>query len=93
MHSDSTARWMAVAGLGLAALVAHPGAATCAPAAVTVSALPPSDVSAQQRRRPPRITVVPLSRYHRECVAWFAVDHRPSGDVVMPRQRCTWALR
>ena len=45
-------------------------------------------------RRPiPRITVVPMSRYHRLCDFWLAVEHRPSGDVITPQQHCWWALR
>lgn len=45
-------------------------------------------------RRPiPRITVVPLSRYHRQCDFWLAVEHRVSGDVITPQQHCWWALR
>jgi len=47
----------------------------------------------QAQRRIPRITVVPLSRYHRQCDFWLAVEHRPSGDVITPQQHCWWALR
>jgi hypothetical protein len=46
------------------------------------------------RRHPiPRITVVPLSHYYRQCDFWLAVEHRPSGDVITPQQHCWWALR
>lgn len=27
----------------------------------------------------------------RQCVAWLATEHRPSGTVVVPRRRCWWA--
>jgi hypothetical protein len=37
--------------------------------------------------------VVPMSRYHRQCDFWLAVEHRPSGDVITPQQHCWWALR
>jgi len=86
---------IAAAALGLAALVsgAAPGRAASAAAAAL-----PTDISSQQqqrepRRRVPRITVVPLSRYYRKCDFWLAVEHRPSGDVITPQQHCVWALR
>ena len=66
---------------------------------LTMAALDTGGVFAQAqtapppRRHIPRITVVPLSRYHRECDFWLAVEHRPSGDVVTPQQHCWWALR
>ena len=84
---------IAAAALGLAALA---GGATSARAASAPAAAPPTDVSSQQReprRRIPRITVVPLSRYYRKCDFWLAVEHRPSGDVITPQQHCVWALR
>jgi hypothetical protein len=28
----------------------------------------------------------------RECTDWLAVEHRPSGTVLVPRQRCWWAF-
>jgi hypothetical protein len=80
------------AGLALAALVAQPGAGTQA-RAQAASTRPPTDLTAQQRRRVPRITVYPLSHYYRECAFALGVEHRPSGDVITPRQRCWWALR
>jgi hypothetical protein len=85
-------RIIAAAALGFVALAAAPGSA-----ALAASAGPPTDVSSQQqqepRRRVPRITVVPLSRYYRKCDFWLAVEHRPSGDVITPQQHCVWALR
>ena len=85
---------IAAAALGLVALAVIPGDAALA--ASRSAAAPPTDVSAQQqepRRRVPRITVVPLSRYYRKCDFWLAVEHRPSGDVITPQQHCWWALR
>ena len=29
----------------------------------------------------------------RLCRAWLAREHRPSGTVIVPRQRCWWARR
>jgi hypothetical protein len=80
------------AALGLAATAMHPGGAAPALAASPTAAAP-TDVTSQQRRRIPRITVVPLSRYYRKCDFWLAVEHRPSGDVITPQQHCWWALR
>jgi len=83
---------IAAAALGLVALAAG----SAAPAASATAAAPPTDVSSQQqepRRRVPRITVVPLSRYTRKCDFWLAVEHRPSGDVITPQQHCWWALK
>jgi hypothetical protein len=87
---------IAAAALGLTALMALSAGTAPALAASAAAAAPPTDVSSQQqqpqRRRVPRITVVPLSRYHRKCDFWLAVEHRPSGDVITPQQRCVWAL-
>ena len=79
MHSRTRAGLIAI--LGLAAM-ATPGGLAVA-----------QDQTAQPRRHVPRITVVPLSRYHRECDFWLAVERRPSGDVITPQQHCVWALR
>jgi len=88
---------IATAALGLVALAALAGGGAPALAASASAAAPPTDVSSQQqqepRRRVPRITVVPLSRYYRKCDFWLAVEHRPSGDVITPQQHCWWALR
>ncbi|MGP0095116.1 MAG: hypothetical protein ACLPKB_34955 [Xanthobacteraceae bacterium] len=27
----------------------------------------------------------------RECTDWLAVEHRPSGTVLVPRERCWWS--
>jgi len=90
MQYGKTVLW--AAGLGLAAIATQPAAS--APAKSAATAIRSTDVSAQQRRRPPaRITVVPLSRYYRQCESWLAVEHRPSGDVITPQMRCRWALR
>jgi hypothetical protein len=51
------------------------------------------DLSAQRRwRRPPlRIEVRPRPRLlYRDCHAWLAREWRPSGSVIVPRQRCWW---
>jgi hypothetical protein len=82
------------AGLAVAALVAQPDGGTQASAqALAQAASEPTDLRAQQRRRVPRITVYPLSHYYRQCDFRLGVEHRPSGDVITPRQHCWWALR
>ena len=81
MHSRTRAGLMVVLGLAAIAIDAIPVQAQ------TATTSPPP------RRHIPRITVVPLSRYHRECDFWLSLEHRPSGDVVTPQQHCWWALR
>jgi len=62
-----------------------------------------SEFSAQQRTQetqPPRQrarTRVRVTRprplgpnAYRECVAWYEQEYRPSGTVVVPKQRCWW---
>jgi hypothetical protein len=51
------------------------------------------EFSAQRRVRPvsTRIEVYPSSRQVRRCVDWYAIEHRPSGDVLTPHMRCWWA--
>jgi len=82
-----------IAALGLLAM--SPTAARTAPAGAAIEPrVGVTDLSAQRRRRAPaRITVVPLSRYYRQCVDWYALEHRPSGDVVTPQMRCRWVAR
>jgi hypothetical protein len=86
-------RFILPAALGVAAIVTLPATVPPALAASARAALAPTDLSSQQRRRVPRITVVPLSHYYRKCDFWLAVEHRPSGNVITPQQHCWWALR
>ena len=74
----SGTRLLAAAGIGLTAIVAD--------AAVAQDTGPPP-------RERPHVRVYPLSRYYRKCDFWLAVEHRPSGDVITPQQKCVWALR
>ena len=63
-------------------------------AAIAIGGTIPADAQTAtqtiQPTRHPRITVVPLSRYHRQCDFWLATEHRPSGDVITPQQHCWW---
>jgi hypothetical protein len=51
-----------------------------------------SDLSAQRRARRARlrIDVRPARPLYRDCVAYLVVDPRPSGTVIIPRERCRW---
>ena len=88
----------AAIGLGLVLLLG--GAAQAAPDADRASSKDRArltDVSAQQQvrhRRPPtRIRVAPVRRPYRQCVDWYALERRPSGDVITPQQHCWWTTR
>ena len=84
----------AIAVLGLLAADATAHSAPARDASVAPAATAPTDVGAQRRRRAPtRVLVVPLSRYYRQCVDWYALEHRPSGDVITPQTRCRWVAR
>jgi hypothetical protein len=85
------------AAAGLAALAACASGA-CAqspsPDTAATNQPPPAErAGAPPRRRVPRVTVYPSSRYYRKCEFALAVEHRLSGDVITPQQRCVWALR
>jgi hypothetical protein len=45
------------------------------------------------RRAPLRIEVTPSARLYRQCTDWHVIEHRATGDTVVPRVRCRWALR
>src|SRR5437773_855370 len=78
----------AIAVLGLLAADATAHSAPARGASVAPAATAPTDIGAQRRRRAPmRVMIVPLSRYYRQCVDWFALEHRPSGGVMTPQTR------
>jgi hypothetical protein len=39
---------------------------------------------------PKRGAAYPGPGYVRDCVAWLEPEARPSGTVIVPRQRCSW---
>jgi hypothetical protein len=46
------------------------------------------------RPRPPlRIEVSPSPQLYRQCVDWHVIEHRATGDTVVPQTRCRWAPR
>jgi hypothetical protein len=53
------------------------------------------EFSSQHRIRPiaTRLEVYPSSRQVRRCVDWYAIERRPSGEVLTPHMRCWWARR
>jgi hypothetical protein len=63
-----------------------------------------TELSAQTRQRP-RVRVTPPAAYDyprpgpyawpgpgyvRQCVDWYATEHRLSGAVITPQMRCRW---
>lgn len=87
-------RLAAAAVLGLLALgpAAPAGAQMVAPGVREPAAGNPAPRRVV-RRAPTRIVVSPNQRLFRQCEDWLAVEHRPSGDVITPQQRCWWAAR
>jgi hypothetical protein len=62
----------------------------------------PSDISAQARKRRPRVRIYredergvypsynPGPNAVRECTAHYVQEFRPSGTVIVPRMNCYW---
>lgn len=46
-----------------------------------------------KRHAPLRVEVAPVGRLYRQCVDHPVVEHRPSGDTVVPAFSCRWAVR
>jgi hypothetical protein len=83
---------------GVVALLLCGIAAQAAVAETAISAVERTiadEFSAQRRIRPiaTRLEVFPSSRQIRRCVDWYAIEHRPSGEVLTPHMRCWWARR
>jgi hypothetical protein len=68
-------------------------------ATVLASAAPPTLAQEAQtrvtshRRAPLRIEVTPPGRLYRQCIDSPVVERRATGDTVVPRSRCWWAVR
>jgi hypothetical protein len=75
--------WMMGCALVLAALVGGPPA---------VRAQDSPDRAKLHRRAPLRVEVTP-SRLYRQCTDWYVIEHRATGDTVVPRTQCRWAVR
>ena len=39
------------------------------------------------------LEIEPQRRLVRECRDWHVIEHRLTGDTIVPRTRCWWALR
>lgn len=76
--------WMKACVVGLAVWLAAPP---------TILAQDAQGRVKLQRRAPLRIDVTPSARLYRQCTDWHVIEHRASGDTVVPRERCRWALR
>jgi len=89
---------LAAAVIGIAPAVAEKTGSHRAPVlSQTATAGPATEFSAQRkrvRRRPlTRLRVTPLRNAYRQCVDWYAIEHRPSGTVITPQMRCWWVSR
>jgi hypothetical protein len=76
--------WITGGALGLAAFLG------ASPLAIAQDA---PDRARLHRRAPLRIEVTSSARLYRQCTDWHVIEHRPTGDTVVPRTRCWWALR
>jgi hypothetical protein len=66
--------------------------------ATVATPAPAQDVQGQgrvtpHRRAPLRVEVTPPGRLYRQCVDSPVIEHRVTGDTVVPRSRCWWAVR
>lgn len=95
-------------GLAAAVVLLLPGATLSASSARAQSAArsidhaAPSDMSAQTRKRRPRVRIYredergvypsynPGPDAVRECTAHYVQEFRPSGTVIVPRMNCYW---
>ena len=72
---------------GLAMVLASVAAPASAQDAQTQGRVTP------HRRAPLRIEVTPPGRLYRQCIDSPVIEHRVTGDTVVPRSRCWWAVR
>jgi hypothetical protein len=86
-------KWMTgwVGALAVAVLAA--GLRLSGPALAATPDQP--DGAGLHRRAPLRLHVgpAPSERLYRQCTDWHVIEHRATGDTVVPRMRCWWALR
>ena len=93
MRLSGHGRWLTPGSLGTLALVLG-GLAVMA--GVTAASTASAETTGQVRvkRHPPlRVEVAPVGRLYRQCVDHPIVEHRPSGDTVVPAFACRWAVR
>jgi hypothetical protein len=75
--------WMTSCAVGLAVL----GGSALA------SAQDQPDRARFHRHPPLRVDITPGGRLYRQCTDWHVIEHRATGDTVVPRSRCWWAVR
>ena len=57
-------------------------------------ALAQDDTPRLRLQRPPlRLEIEPQRGLVRECRDWHVIEHRLTGDTIVPRTQCRWALR
>jgi len=86
MRFSAHGRWTTLCTLALAVLAnsAFAGASLAAPT---------EPARVRLHRHPPlRVEVAPAGRLYRQCVDRPVVEHRPSGDTVVPSVSCRWAV-
>jgi hypothetical protein len=98
MQNMSFATVVAIAAVGIAAFVTNPAAAAGrSKPVIEPTATPPTDLSAQYRpryrRARTRILIYPARPLYRQCVDWYAVERRATGDTVVPHMQCHWVYR
>ena len=86
------------------AVLALSATGPAAPVSSNESIVHSAELSAQSRQRP-RVRVTPPAVYDyprpgpyawpgpgyvRQCVDWYATEHRVSGTVITPQMRCRW---
>jgi hypothetical protein len=65
-----------------------------AAAGFSTFALAQDDTPRPRLQRPPlRLEIEPQRRLVRECRDWHVIEHRLTGDTIVPRTQCRWALR
>jgi len=78
------------AALGvIIALAGVPVPAPAQPADRATGAAP--RVKPPPRQTPRRIEGAATEDFYRHCVGGYAIEHRATGDTVVPRLRCWWA--
>ncbi len=78
---------LASALAGLAAFALSTGSAPAQDAGIRSR---PTQITSRVR---PRIVVTPSQRIYRRCVDVYVIEHRLTGDTVVPNMRCWWAYR
>jgi hypothetical protein len=77
----------------LGVIIALAGMPVPAPAQPADRAIDPAPRRAKPppRQTPPRIEGAATEDTYRHCVGGYAIEHRATGDTIVPRLRCWWA--